>query len=497
MLMAALLLAASPALDLLHVDLRILARRGERELTLTCELRFRAAGRQVGLSLHRDAKLLGVRDSSGAPLRYRRRGDGLEVTAPEALSFEQVQQWSFDYRFPLPRPLEQIPGFFSSEPLYPTALLPAGAGEIPARDPCSARIVFELPEPLLGVASGGLERRPLEPGRWSHEWNQPQPSALHAVLIGALEEHRLERGGRLFRAFLRPASRPRAAEFLQHLAEVIELLSDTIGALPLQEFNLAEQDLPAGLKGFSVPGLTVLSSSEIVDQPEFPFRILAHELSHVWWTFAVDPAGLADGLLREGLPTYTGILYAEALQGAAGLLRELANSRRIALLPRRPEPLARGFEMQNKNNAYPLNYHKGAYVLHMLRRELGEDAFARLLREYFEAGRQRRPRLEDFERIAEQVAGRSLKDFFAAWVESAAIPRVRIEHDYEDGLLRGRLIQEDAQVRARARVRLHFADGSRRDLELELRPGAQPFELACDAPPIRVELDPDHDLLTR
>jgi hypothetical protein len=497
LLPAALLLAITPGLDLLHHELLIQGRRRDRELTLHCELRFTAGGGSVGLRLHRDAELLAVRDQSGAALRYRRRKEDLEITPPLPLRPQEAQVWSFDYRFPLPRPLETIPGFFAAEPLYPTALLPAAAGEIPSADPTTSHIVFELPQPLLGIASGQVERRILDAGRIRSEWTQSYPSALHAFLISPLQEHILERGGRTYRAYLRPANRAQAAALLEHVAEVVELLNQKIGALPQTDFNVAEQDLVSGMKGFSVPGLTVLSSQEFLELPEFPYRILAHELSHAWWTFAIDPYGLADGLLREGLPTYTGILYAESRLGESGLRRELDNSKRIALLPRQPEPLARGFEMRNKNNTYPLIYHKGAYVLHMLRREIGDQKFELLLQTYFAAGRSQRPKLGDFERLAENIAGRSLRDFFGAWIDNAAIPRVRVEFRYDGGWLRGSLIEEEGQVHAVAVLRLTFADGSSRDVNLELAPGSQPFEIACERPPLRVEFDPAGDLLRR
>jgi hypothetical protein len=493
--LAALLLTPSAATpDLLRHELTIRAGADDTALAIDCRLTLVASDAPVELELHERARELVLEDAHGQPLRFRRRGQRLEIDS--TTSSAPVTQWRFRYRVSLPRPLASI-GLFAGEPLYPTRALPAGPGELPERDPTSARIRFDLPTGLQGIAAGSLQRQSLPDGRQLLTWTLDRPSTLHPFLISPLEEHVSERAGRIYRLYLRPANRARAAEFLEHMAGVVEFLSQRVGDLGIDTFAVAEQSLIRGMKGFSAPGLTVLSSEEIVAEPEFPYRILAHELSHAWWTFAVDPAGLADGVLREGLPTYTGILYSESRLGPAGLRSELDNSRRIALLPRDPEPLSHGFGMRNKNNVYPLNYHKAAYVLHMLRRELGDPGFDVLLRRYFELGQARRPVTRDFQRLAGEIAGRPLTEFFQAWIESSELPRLALEQRWAAGRWIGRLIQTQAEIRARVTVRAHFADGSFADFRLQVTPGSAPFDLDCPRRPIRFELDPDHDLLSQ
>ena len=64
-------------------------------------------------------------------------------------------------------------------------------------------------------------------------------------------------------------------------------------------------------------------------------------------------------------------------------------------------------------------YRKGAYVLHLLRGELGEAVFWRGLRDYTRTYDGRSVVTADFQRAMEKAAGRSLQPFFDEWVYTA------------------------------------------------------------------------------
>jgi len=62
-------------------------------------------------------------------------------------------------------------------------------------------------------------------------------------------------------------------------------------------------------------------------------------------------------------------------------------------------------------------YQKGAYVLHLLRLEMGEVAFWRGIRRYTRAHAGRSVDTEDFKDAMTTSAGRDLSAFFAKWVD--------------------------------------------------------------------------------
>ncbi|HPO55927.1 MAG TPA: M1 family metallopeptidase [Ignavibacteriaceae bacterium] len=135
--------------------------------------------------------------------------------------------------------------------------------------------------------------------------------------------------------------------------------------------------------------------------------ILVHELAHQWWGNAVGPASWKDIWLNEGFATYSEALYDEALYGKGALF---ANMNRIysihfaGTLYDPPELFGR------------MVYDKGAWVLHMLRNEIGDLYFFRLLREYYQKYKYKNASTFDFIALAKEVSEMDLDWFFDQWV---------------------------------------------------------------------------------
>jgi aminopeptidase N len=72
-----------------------------------------------------------------------------------------------------------------------------------------------------------------------------------------------------------------------------------------------------------------------------------------------------------------------------------------------------------------LVYNKGAAVLHMLRRFLGDDSFFNGLKRFYSEQKFRKTGTEDLRLAFERESGRPLERFFERWVYGAAIARVR------------------------------------------------------------------------
>jgi aminopeptidase N len=80
-----------------------------------------------------------------------------------------------------------------------------------------------------------------------------------------------------------------------------------------------------------------------------------------------------------------------------------------------------------------LVYNKGAVVLHMLRRLLGDDAFFRGLRRFYRTSRFRKAGTEDFRAAMEAESGKTLNRFFEQWIYGSTLPKLRISYRVEDG----------------------------------------------------------------
>ncbi len=72
------------------------------------------------------------------------------------------------------------------------------------------------------------------------------------------------------------------------------------------------------------------------------------------------------------------------------------------------------------------SYLKGAWVLHMLHQELGDETFKRAVREYYRRFAGSNAATADFQSVVEGVSGKSLKPFFQQWVFTPGNPRLSL-----------------------------------------------------------------------
>jgi len=72
------------------------------------------------------------------------------------------------------------------------------------------------------------------------------------------------------------------------------------------------------------------------------------------------------------------------------------------------------------------NYQKGAWVLHMLRTQLGDDAFFRGLKIYYNAHKDSTANTDDLRAALEKASGKPLKEFFARWVYGSGHPQYEL-----------------------------------------------------------------------
>src|SRR5438128_6153438 len=73
-----------------------------------------------------------------------------------------------------------------------------------------------------------------------------------------------------------------------------------------------------------------------------------------------------------------------------------------------------------------LVYNKSAAVLHMLRRLVGDEAFFRGVRRFYEASRFRKAGTEELRAAMEAETGRPLARFFERWIYGSTLPQLKL-----------------------------------------------------------------------
>ncbi|GCE25954.1 aminopeptidase [Dictyobacter alpinus] len=162
--------------------------------------------------------------------------------------------------------------------------------------------------------------------------------------------------------------------------------------------------------------------------------VVAHELAHQWFGDLLTCRDLSHGWLKEGFATYFEQLWGEydrgndefkysMLQEKLGYLDEDSRYRRPIVYYVYHD---RGFELFDRHL-----YNKGAWVLHMLRHQLGEQSFRRGMQAYLEKYRAKAVVTGDLLRTLEEVTGRSLERFFQQWVYGGGHPELEVGYSWD------------------------------------------------------------------
>jgi aminopeptidase N len=143
-------------------------------------------------------------------------------------------------------------------------------------------------------------------------------------------------------------------------------------------------------------------------------------------------------------------------------------------------------------------YQKGAWVLHMLRRTLGDETFFSALRRFYAAHAGATATTEDLRHALEAASGRDLAPFFRQWVHRAGLPELRIEWSWDEATREAVVALEQVQDGEPYGLDLDLVfrsgDVSERRT-LTLRQGTESFRLPLPVVPEAVEADPDGWLL--
>jgi aminopeptidase N len=155
--------------------------------------------------------------------------------------------------------------------------------------------------------------------------------------------------------------------------------------------------------------------------------VVRHETAHQWFGDAVTERDFHHLWLSEGFASYFDLVVGAALHGdtvlAQGMRADAESYRKSAVVDR---PIIDTAEHDVNKLLNANNYQKGAWVLHMLRRQVGDSAFFRGVRDYYAAYRDSSVTSRQFAVVMEQRAKKSLDWFFDQWLGQPGYPQLDV-----------------------------------------------------------------------
>jgi len=393
-----------------------------------------------------------------------------------------------------------------------------GSGE-----PARMDLTFRTPRDMRFASIGRLVESRTEQDTLVTHWVTERPTNQASFNIGDLDtleirDPRIPPTTVLYNREAHASIRQRVPtafpgeEWLSHdVANSLAFFSERVGPPLFQHYYVTE--IPY-LHGQAFPGLihlawtTFLGVSDRGDDERFR----AHEIAHQWWGIGVEPATYRDWWLSEGFAEFSGLWYMQmALLNNDNYFRQLRESRQeIRRRREQTAPIGLGLRAaENPTGQYALTvYRKGAWVLHMLRnlmldyRTMSDDAFDRMLQDFYRTYRGRRATTEDFQRIVERHVNAPMDWFFREWVYGTAVPTYVFSWRAErrdDGrfLVRIRIRQEDVPADFEMDVPLlaELADSSQAFIRVQVRGPVTETQFTLPGEPRRLQLNPLESVL--
>ena len=151
-------------------------------------------------------------------------------------------------------------------------------------------------------------------------------------------------------------------------------------------------------------------------------RLFANTIAHQWWGSEISPATLNDAWITNGMSRYAELLYVEDTGGKTALQNAITDVQAGALAYD-TEPLTTLGRLDPFSPQFQsMTLEKGAMVFHMLRWELGDDAFTKFLRGMLSQYTDKSIRSANVETIAEADSNLNLKPFFSQWLDGTGAP---------------------------------------------------------------------------
>lgn len=236
------------------------------------------------------------------------------------------------------------------------------------------------------------------------------------------------------------------------------------------------------------------------------YGLLAHETAHQWFGDAVTAREWPHLWLSEGFATYLAALYTQHSRGDSAFRAEMTRTRTTVLgaaaVANRPVIDTIETTLTSLLNAN--SYQKGGWVLHMLREEIGDDAFYRGLRAYQARYRHGTAVTDELRAELETASSRDLKPFFAQWLTRPGFPEIETAWKYDAGsrTLTMTVVQSGKFGFFAFPLTVEYTDAAGAPHRTRLTVGAQAqssvtVATALSAAPRTVKVDPHVALLAR
>ncbi|MCH7702478.1 MAG: HEAT repeat domain-containing protein [Planctomycetes bacterium] len=307
----------------------------------------------------------------------------------------------------------------------------------------TTEMIVTVPSRFRALSNGRLLDKRVDGEHTTYHWRQDVPHVAYLVtlVIGEFGMVSDTWRGIPLTYYGRPGEEDDIRRAYVRTPEIMEFFSQYFGV----PYPYARYD-QIGVENFGSGGMENTTATTMYSGVPLDERaamdhtsdgLIAHEMAHQWYGDLLTCKSWAHLWLNEGFATFCADLWKEHHEGAdEHSYAKWRKYRGVARADRTESPDAVIFgDYEDAWDTFRhkggLPYSKGSSILHMLRHELGEEVFAKGLQQYTRTFQASEVETDDFRKVMEAVAGRSLRQFFEQWTLRPGIPRLKVAYRWD------------------------------------------------------------------
>ena len=377
----------------------------------------------------------------------------------------------------------------------------------------TSEVTCHVPAGMTVISNGRLLGEEKDPttGLTAFHWTQEKPHANYLITLDAGFFKGLEDRYRdVPLGFYTPASEIQyATNSFRETKDIMGFYEGEIG-VPYawgKYDQICVNDFVEG--GMENTSATTLTDTTLFTDATENLRnsdgLVAHEMAHQWFGDLVTCKDWSHIWLNEGFATYYETLYNEHKNGRETMLYALyGRTRMITGREDEATPIVRRtYETSHEMFNY-LVYDKASWVLHMLRSQLGPEAFRRCIKTYLERHAYGSVVTEDLRQVIEDLTGRPYDQFFDQWLYHGHYPELEVSYDWDEANQLAKVSIRQVQKLSDDVLLFNFPLTIRfkgpfgtNDQTVQVTRAGEDFYFPLTASPEIVRLDPDYTVLAK
>ena len=368
-------------------------------------------------------------------------------------------------------------------------------------DKASFEFIVTAPQQYQVISNGEkIEERDLGENKKLTHWKEDVPLSTKIMVIGvakfAIKDFSDSPPNIPISAWVYPKDSVQGFKNYSVAPDIIKFYSSYVGPYPYNKLaNVQSTTIYGGMENASSIFYNELSASSVSSVES----LLAHEIAHQWFGDMVSEKKFAHLWLSEGFATYLQHLYTEKKYGSDSMKNEMKEDREqvvdFSKLSKYPvvDSISSFRALLNPNS-----YQKGSWVLHMLRNEVGDSVFKKIIRSFYDHYKGKNADTRDFEAVVEEITKKNWKKFFDQWLYVAAIPELGINWSYSVKNKSVTIsVDQKQNVTFDLPLELSIIDRSQDLLikKFHITQAEQSFVVPVKEKPLRIEIDPHTSLL--